>query len=194
MLGYFLFAFLFLLSFLFVFDKVQGALLFNMKFAKALEVRQFWTVGLGRGRGLPCLGCTLQTCSAVGLKLLRLRPACSRATHSAAATALPPRRSLPHPLWPPTPPHPAPAALAPAGGQLPHLVRGPRLGAIQENAQGGGEGQGRGRSRASAAQRQGREGAQQGTCGVAAGQGWLTALVSCADQGCDHGSCSPDAT
>jgi hypothetical protein len=37
MLGYFLFAFLFLLSFLFVFDKVQGALLFNMKFAKALE-------------------------------------------------------------------------------------------------------------------------------------------------------------
>lgn len=38
MLGYFLFAFLFLLSFLFVFDKVQGALLFNMKFAKALEV------------------------------------------------------------------------------------------------------------------------------------------------------------
>jgi hypothetical protein len=38
-LGYFLFAFLFLLSFLIVFDRVQGALLFNMKFAKALEVR-----------------------------------------------------------------------------------------------------------------------------------------------------------
>ena len=36
-LGYFLFAFLFLFSFLVVFDKIQGALLFNMKFAKALE-------------------------------------------------------------------------------------------------------------------------------------------------------------
>lgn len=36
-MGYFLFAFLFLLSFLFIFDKIQGALLFNMKFAKALE-------------------------------------------------------------------------------------------------------------------------------------------------------------
>ena len=53
MLGYFLFAFLFLLSFLFVFDKVQGALLFNMKFAKALEVGSW----LGEGRGTwggPC--------------------------------------------------------------------------------------------------------------------------------------------
>lgn len=39
-LGYFLFAFLFLLSIIFVVDKVQGALLFNMKFAKALEVRE----------------------------------------------------------------------------------------------------------------------------------------------------------
>jgi hypothetical protein len=37
-LGYFLFGFLFLLSFLFIIDKIQGALLFNMKFAKALEV------------------------------------------------------------------------------------------------------------------------------------------------------------
>lgn len=36
-LGYFLFGFLFLLSFLFIIDKIQGALLFNMKFAKALE-------------------------------------------------------------------------------------------------------------------------------------------------------------
>jgi hypothetical protein len=46
-LGYFLFAFLFLLSFIFVVDKVQGALLFNMKFAKALEVRA-WRVLRGQ--------------------------------------------------------------------------------------------------------------------------------------------------
>lgn len=46
-LGYFLFGFLFLLSFLFVIDKIQGALLFNMRFAKALEVR-----ACGRGAEL----------------------------------------------------------------------------------------------------------------------------------------------
>ena len=53
MLGYFLFAFLFLLSFLFVFDKIQGALLFNMKFAKALEVRH-GTLNTGARRHASC--------------------------------------------------------------------------------------------------------------------------------------------
>lgn len=36
-LGYMLFGFLFLLSFLQIVDIMQGALLFNMKFAKALQ-------------------------------------------------------------------------------------------------------------------------------------------------------------
>ncbi len=57
-LGYFLFAFLFLLSFVFIFDKIQGALLFNMKFAKALEVRGLggWVVG-GVTTAQPCAVC-----------------------------------------------------------------------------------------------------------------------------------------
>lgn len=37
-LGYFLFVFLFFFAFLYFVDKVQGALLFNFKFAKMLEV------------------------------------------------------------------------------------------------------------------------------------------------------------
>lgn len=37
-LGYFLFIFLFFFAFLYFVDKIQGALLFNFKFAKMLEV------------------------------------------------------------------------------------------------------------------------------------------------------------
>jgi hypothetical protein len=52
LLGYVIFGVLFLFSFLFVFDKIQGALLFNMKFAKSLEVRTLWL------RAVRC-GCAL---------------------------------------------------------------------------------------------------------------------------------------
>jgi hypothetical protein len=52
-LGYFIFAFLFVFSFLQVFDWVQGALLFNFKFARALQVDIMFG-GAGGGRGGAC--------------------------------------------------------------------------------------------------------------------------------------------
>lgn len=51
-IGYFLFAILFLLSFLIVFDLVQGALLFNMKFSKTLQVRAGHAAHAGAALGV----------------------------------------------------------------------------------------------------------------------------------------------
>jgi hypothetical protein len=55
-IGYLLFAILFVFSFLQVFDLVQGALLFNMKFSKALQVRppRLSWAGAVRSEGCCC--------------------------------------------------------------------------------------------------------------------------------------------
>ncbi len=91
-IGYLLFAILFVLSFLQVFDLVQGALLFNMKFSKALQVRALCLArGRGEGRSPPVtalVASTGSTClpSPIECMVVRVEKLC--ASHHCASVPL----------------------------------------------------------------------------------------------------------
>ena len=116
LLGYVIFGVLFLFSFLIVFDKIQGALLFNMKFAKSLEVRTLAVVARCGARCAPAVGshavggsCVMCTRVRCALAEVGVRSCCSRSVRactyglgtSHCRTELPPRSlSFPRPPAP----------------------------------------------------------------------------------------------